>query len=66
MLLFIKEHAGTLLVALLVLAGAVAACLKIYRNKKKGGCCGGCGGCGGCQACPGADEKEQTKDCKKP
>ena len=45
MLEFLSQNAGTILVAFvlgLIIAGAI---IKMRKDKKKGGCCGGCAGC---------------------
>lgn len=60
MLDFLKENAGTLVVALVLLIGVIAATAKIIRDKKNGKSCG-CGECTGCPntgAC-GAKGKEK-------
>lgn len=46
MLELLKENAGTILVAAILLFILVSALLKIRKDKKKGGGCGcGCSGC---------------------
>lgn len=45
MISFIIDHAGTLLVGLIVLGAVALAFRSVQRNKQRGGCGCGCEGC---------------------
>lgn len=44
----------TILVSAVLLAIVAAVIAYLYRERKRGGCCGGCAGCGGKNGCCGA------------
>ena len=53
MLEFLSANAGTVLVSAVLAIILICIVVKMRRDKKKGGCCGGCAGCpsqGACQA----------------
>lgn len=59
MLELLKENAGTVFIAAVVLLVLVSALIKIKRDKKNGGGCGcGCSGCPSAGMCHA--DKEQT------
>ena len=45
MLEFLSQNAGTILVATVLVFVLAAAIVKMRKDRKKGGCCGGCVGC---------------------
>lgn len=53
MLEFLSANAGTVLVSAVLAIILICIVVKMRRDKKKDGCCGGCAGCpskGACQA----------------
>ncbi|MEY8391500.1 FeoB-associated Cys-rich membrane protein [Lachnospiraceae bacterium] len=52
---------GTFVVFVIVAAIAGLACTSIYRDKKRGKCCGGCSGCNGGCACGDGKQTEILK-----
>lgn len=58
MLEFLSANAGTIFVAAVLVLILVCIVIKMRKDKKKGGCCGGCAGCPSQGACH--INKEQT------
>lgn len=48
MLQWMIANAGNAIVLAILLTVVAAVLLVMYRDRKKGGCCGGCSGCSGC------------------
>ena len=56
MLEFLSLHSADIIISLFVIIAITAASVKIYKDKKKGGCAG-CSGCCGKTDCCGCSKK---------